>query len=111
MIDVPGSGTQPRQLLPAGTQALVRNEVLRHQLRTFWREEVEIIAEQRAIEVRPLRSVRSARGKSVLLLLPSEGLGDCILYAGAIRQMIQAFAPARLAVAFSGRSTDGNARC
>ena len=90
VIDVPGSSTQPRQLLAAGTQAVVRNEVLRHQLRTSWREEVEIIAEQRAVEVRPLRSLRSARGKSILLLLPSEGLGDCILYAGQARYTVQA---------------------
>jgi hypothetical protein len=106
VIDVPGSGTCPRQSLAAGRQAFVRNDVLRHQLRTLWREEVEIIGEQRAVEVRPLRSLRSARGKSILLLLPSEGLGDCILYAGAIREVIQACRPGRVAVAFSGRSTD-----
>jgi hypothetical protein len=106
VIEVPGSGTQPRQLLTAGTQALVRNDVLRHQLQTLWRDQVEIIAEQRAVEVRPLRSLRSARGKSILVLLPSEGLGDCILYAGAIRQLAQAFSPARLAIAFSGGAID-----
>jgi hypothetical protein len=106
VIDVPGSGTQPRQLLAAGTKTLVRNDVLRHQLQTLWREEVEIISEQRAVEVSPLRSVRAARGKSILVLLPSEGLGDCILYAGAIRQLAQAFSPARLAIAFCGGSTD-----
>jgi hypothetical protein len=106
VIDVPGSGTQPRQLLAAGTPALVRNDVLRHQLRTQWRDEVEIISEQRAVEVSPLRSLRSARAKSILFLMPSEGLGDCILYAGAIRQLTQEFSPARLAIAFSARSTD-----
>ena len=106
VIDVPGSGTQPRQVLPAGTPAVVRNDVLRHQLGTLWRDQVEIISEQRAVEVWPLRSLRSARGKSILVLLPSEGLGDCILYAGAIRQLTQAFSPARLAIAFSGGSTD-----
>jgi hypothetical protein len=106
VIDVPGSGTQPRQRLAAGTPALVRNDVLRHQLRTQWRDKVEIISEQRAVEVSPLRSLRAARGKSILFLIPSEGLGDCILYGGAIRQLIQAFSPARVAIAFSARSTD-----
>jgi hypothetical protein len=106
VIDVPGSGTCPRQSLAAGSQAFVRNDVLRHQLRTLWRDQVELLSEQRAIEVRPLRSLRSARGRSVLFLLPSDGLGDCILYAGAIRQVIRAYRPGRLAVAFPGRSTD-----
>lgn len=106
VIDVPGSGMRPRQLLAATTPALVRNDVLRQQLRTMWRDQVEIISEQRAVDLRPLRSLRSARGKSVVFLLPSEGLGDCVLYAGAIRQIIQAFSPARVAIAFSGRSSD-----
>ena len=50
VLDVPGSGTQPRQLLAAGTKTLVRNDVLRHQLQTLWREEVEIISEQLAVD-------------------------------------------------------------
>ena len=106
VIDVPGSGTRPRQRLAAGTQAFVRNDVLCHQLRTVWRDQVEIVSAQRAIELQPLRSLRSARARSVLFLLPSEGLGDCVMYAGAIRQAIRAFSPGRVAIAFSGRSTD-----
>lgn len=106
VIDVPGSATCPRQSLAAGREAFVRNRVLRHQLRTVWRDQVDLLSEQRAIDVRPMRSLRAACGRSVLFLLPSDALGDCILYAGAIRQVIEAYRPGRIAVAFSGRSTD-----
>ena len=105
-LEVPHSATAPRQLVRGGDVGFVRNRDLRRELARRGRAVADIIAEDTRLEVKPLRALRTARGRSVLFLLPSDALGDAVMYAGAIREIGTAFAPNRMTVAFTGKASD-----
>ena len=105
-LEVPHSAMAPRQLVRGGDVGFVRNRDLRRELARRGRAVADIIAEDTRLEVKPLRALRTARGRSVLFLLPSDALGDAVMYAGAIREIGTAFAPNRMTVAFTGKASD-----
>ena len=90
-LDVPRSARFPRQLVPSGELGFVRNKELRRQLTDRERRLVDVVGSDTRFPVKPLRAPQLALGRSVLFVLPSEALGDAVMYAGAIREIAAKF--------------------
>jgi hypothetical protein len=105
-IEVRNSARQPRQDLAAGEAAYVRNRVLAEQIRGAPAAVRDLLGSKARIPVASLDALRRAKGRSALFLMPSEAVGDTVVYAGAVREIARAFGLARIGIAFSGSATD-----